>query len=98
VEFPSIATVRFTKEFGLSDISILGSPVRVTEFGLFADVSPALLGAGNDGSEDVPHDAGTVDTTLNPAQGVNTPIAYKAFEAITKTVDFTLEVRWDFRL
>lgn len=98
VEFPSTGIVRFIKEFGLSDISILGSPVRVTEFGLFADVSPALLGAGNDGSEDAPHDAGVVDTTLNPGLSVNTPVAYKSFEAITKTVDFTLEVRWDFRL
>lgn len=98
VEFPSTGVVRFIKEFNLSDISILGSPVRVTEFGLFADVSPALLGVGNDGSEDVPHDAGVVDTVLNPTLGVNAPVAYKAFEALTKTVDFTLEVRWDFRL
>lgn len=98
VEFPATGTVRFIKEFGLSDISILGSPVRVTEFGLFADVSPALLGAGNDGSEDVPHEAGVVDTVLNPQLGINSPVAYKAFEALTKTVDFTLEVRWDFRL
>lgn len=98
VEFPTSSTIRFIKEFRLSDITITGAPVQVKEMGLFSDVSPALAGGGNDGSEDVPFEAGLVDTILNPSVGTNPPVAYKSFEALTKTVDFTLEVRWDFRL
>lgn len=98
VEFPTSSTVRFIKEFRLSDITTTGAPVRVSEMALFTDVSPAVAGVGNDGLEDVPYEAGVVDTILNPSIGVNPPVAYKAFEALTKTVDFTLEVRWDFRI
>lgn len=94
VEFPTSTSVRFIKEFALADITILGTPVAITEAGLFADVSPAQPG----GTEDVAHDPGVVDTILNPALGVNSPVAYKAFGALTKTIDFTLEIRWDLRI
>jgi len=92
VEFPSPTSVRFIKEFGTGEITVAGAPVNVTEAGLFADVSPGNAG----GTEDVGHTAPT-DTTLDPTIGTNPPVAYKSFEGLTKTVDFTLEFRWEFR-
>lgn len=91
-EFPSSTSVRFIKEFGTNEITAAGPPVVVTEAGLFADVNPAA-GAP---VEDIAVGGG-YNTTLSPTVNTNPPVAYKAFEALTKTVDFTLEVRWDFR-
>lgn len=91
-EFPSATSVRFIKEFGTNEITVTGVPVTVSEAGLFADVNPAA-GAP---TEDIPAGGG-VTTTLTPTLGSNPPVAYKSFEGLTKTVDFTLEVRWDFR-
>jgi len=94
VEFTT-TSVLFTKEFGTSEITGTGAPVGVTEAGLFADVSPATAG----GFEDVSYDpiGNPASTVLNPAIGTNPPIAYKAFEVLTKTSDFSLEVRWELR-
>lgn len=92
VEFPSPTSVRFIKEFGTGEITVAGAPVNVTEAGLFADVSPGNAG----GVEDIGHTAPT-DTTRDPTIGTNPPVAYKSFEGLTKTVDFTLEFRWEFR-
>ena len=97
VEFPTSTSVRFIKEFLLNEISFIGSPVTLTEAGLFVDVNPANTGANTDGSEDVANDPGVVDTILNPSLSINAPVAYKSFEPLTKTIDFTLEIRWDFR-
>jgi hypothetical protein len=97
VEFPTSSSARFIKEFALGEITVTNTPVTVTEAGMFADVNPAEPGNPNDGFEDVAHDPGLIDTILNPAVGTNPPICYKAFEGLTKTVDFTLEIRWDFR-
>ena len=97
VEFPTSTSVRFINEFSLNDITVTGAPISVSEAGLFADVNPAQAGNANDGAEDLPHDVGVVDTVLNPGVSINPPVAYKSFEGLTKTVDFTLEVRWDFR-
>jgi hypothetical protein len=91
-EFPSSTSVRFIKEFGTSEITPTGTPVTVTEAGLFVDVNPA---AGSP-TEDIAVGGG-YNTTLSPLASTNPPVAYKAFEGLTKTVDFTLEVRWDFR-
>jgi len=91
-EFPTSTSVRFIKEFGTNEITTTGPPVTVTEAGLFGDVSPANAG----GTEDVGHTAAT-DPTLDPTVGNNAPIAYKSFEGLTKTIDFTLEIRWEFR-
>lgn len=91
VEFPTSTSVRFTREFGTSDVNLAGTPVTITEAGLFADVSPGL----NNSTDDVPYTLG--GTTLSPTVGTNPPIAYKAFDGLTKTVDFTLEIRWEFR-
>lgn len=89
--FPTSTSVEFSYEFGVAEISTGGAPVLVSEVGLFADVNPASAG----GADDVA--AGGVPTTLNPIIPTYPPIAYKAFESLTKTVDFTLEVRWTFR-
>lgn len=91
-EFPSSTSVRYLKEFATNEITIAGVPVAITEVGLFADVVPANMG----GTEDVGHTNPT-DPTLKPTVGSNPPVAYKAFESITKTSDFTLEIRWELR-
>lgn len=97
VEFPTSTSVRFIREFGTGEITISGTPVTVTEAALFADVNPANMG----GTEDVgylgPVPPNPPSTTLDPTEGANPPIAYKAFEGLTKTVDFTLEIKWEFR-
>ena len=97
IEFPTSTSVRFIKEFGLGEITITNTPVTVSEAGLFADVNPAKPGNPNDGFEDLEFDPGVVTTILNPATGTNPPVAYKSFAGLTKTVDFTLEIRWDFQ-
>jgi hypothetical protein len=96
VEFPTSYSVRFIKEFGTTEITILGTPVQITEAGMFADVAPANNGAVEDVSyEPLVYPAATI---LNPTIGTNSPVTYKTFDGLTKTVDFTLEVRWDLRL
>lgn len=91
-EFPSSTSVRYLKEFSTNEITIAGVPVAITEAGMFADVVPGNAG----GTEDVGHTAPT-DPTLKPTIGTNPPVAYKAFESLTKTSDFTLEIRWELR-
>ena len=92
-EFPTSSSVRFIKEFSTAEITVTPTPVSITEAGLFGDVNPAA-GAP---TEDIPLDPGNVDTTLDPTVGTNPPVAYKAFEPLTKTIDFTLEIRWEVR-
>lgn len=89
--FPTSTSVEYSYEFGVSEISAGGAPVLVSEVGLFADVNPASAGGVDDTA------APGVTTTLDPLVATNPPVAYKAFESLTKTVDFTLEVRWTFR-
>ena len=94
IEFPSSTSVRFFREFGTSEITVSSNAVPVSEVGLFADVSPATAG----GFEDMSYEPlNPTLTTLNPTIGTNPPIAYKAFEALTKSPDFTFEVSWEFR-
>jgi hypothetical protein len=97
VEFPTSSSVRFIKEFTLGEITVSNTPVGISEAGLFVDVNPAEPGNLNDGYEDAAYTPGLVNTVLNPAVATNTPVAYKAFEGMTKTVDFSLEIRWDLR-
>ncbi len=90
--FPSSTSVRFSRVFTELEITTVSNPiVAVTEAGLFADVNPATMG----GTEDAA--AAGVNTTLDPKLGTNSPIAYKVFDVLTKTQDFTLEIRWDFK-
>ncbi len=97
VSFPTSTSVEFIREFATNEITITGSPVAVTEAAMFADVNPADSALFNEGTEDAPVSSPTIRTTLDPTSASNPPIAYKAFEALTKTVDFTLEIRWEFR-
>lgn len=75
--------VRFIREFGLQEIS-MGYDVVLTEAGLFTDGNP------NDDWEL------TAPTTLAGA-GDRAPMAYKTFEPITKTTQYTLRVIWEVR-
>lgn len=91
-DFPTTTSVRFFKEFSTTEISITGSPiVPVTEAGLFVDIFPVSTGGGVDDSA-----IGGGDTTLNPVASLNAPVAYKSFEQINKTVDFSLVIEWTF--
>jgi hypothetical protein len=97
VEFPTTSSVRFIKEFTLGEITLTSTPTAISEAGLFVDASPAEPGNANDGYEDTAYTPGLVDTVLNPAVATNAPIAYKSFGYMTKTIDFTVEIRWDLR-
>jgi hypothetical protein len=87
--FPASATsstataVRFIREYGLSEIS-LGYDVVLTEAGLFTDGNPDDNWALN------------APTGLDAA-GDRAPMAYKTFEPITKTTEYTLRVIWEVR-
>jgi hypothetical protein len=93
VEFPTSTSVRFNTTFGTTEISEFG-PVVVTEAGLFADVEPYNFVSGGEGEEDT---QGSGTTVLDLDSGTNPPAAYKSFDPITKTQDFTFELRWELR-
>jgi len=89
VTFPASSTsstktsVRFIREFGLSELS-LGYNVVLTEAGLFTD--------GN------PEDNWELNAPTGiDASGDRAPVAYKTFEPITKTTQYTLRVIWEVR-
>jgi len=95
-EFPTSTSVRFYREFGATEISLVpGPPIIVSEAGLYVDVNRWDFDPGEGGTEDA--QAPGELTTLDPQVGTNPPVAYKAFEGIPKTQAFTLEVRWEFR-
>ena len=75
--------VRFIREYGLSEIS-LGYDVVLTEAGLFTDGNPSDNWALN------------APTGIDGA-GDRAPMAYKTFEPITKTTEYTLRVIWEVR-
>lgn len=92
--FPEPKAMTVIKIFGPTEISHSGfGPIPVTEAGLFVDVFPASTFGGTEDGDLLP----TIDTTLNPIVAANAPVAYKTFEAINKTADFNLEIRWTFR-
>ncbi len=76
--------VRFIREFSTGEIS-LGYNVVLTEAGLFTDGDP-----------DNDWDTASTPTDFSTASG-RAPVAYKAFEPVTKTTQFTLRVIWDVR-
>lgn len=80
---PSRTNVRYTKIYGLLELSVVGT-VTLQEAGLFTDGGPPLF---------IP---GTRDLTLAAAQA-QAPMAYKTFEPLKKTQNFELEVRWELR-
>lgn len=89
--FPISATsttktaVQFVREYGLTDISQGGS-VILTEAGLFTNGDPQ-------------NNFDTATFITNPANFSSSyaPVAYKTFEPITKTNDFTLKIIWEIR-
>lgn len=89
-EFPTSGTsttnttVRFVREFSPGEIS-LGYNVVLTEAGLFTDGDP-----------DNDWDTSSTPTDFTTAAS-RAPVAYKTFEPVTKTTQFTLKVIWDVR-
>ena len=77
--------VRFVREFGAGEIS-LGYNVVLTEAGLFTDGDP-----------DNDWDYVSTPTDYAATAG-RAPMAYKTYEPITKTTDFTLRAIWDLRI
>ena len=76
-------SVRFGREYGLGEIS-LGFDVVITEAGLFTDGNPD-------------DDWNLTALTGLQASGDRAPVAYKKFEPITKTSNYTLRVVWEVR-
>lgn len=80
-------SVRYTREFSELELSI-SSSILLTEAGLFTDGSPV--------SSPIPFTPGTRDRTL--AQAANqAPVAYKSFEPLRKTQNFTVTAAWEVR-
>lgn len=77
--------VQFIKTFGSTDYSINSSTnIVLTEAGLFTDGDPENNFA-----------VGRI--TQLPGAYSHAPVAYKTFEPITKTSDFTMKVVWEVR-
>jgi hypothetical protein len=95
-DFPLTTSVRFFKEFATNEISFGASPVvGITEAGLFVDVFDVnAFNVAIGSADDDAYPSG--NTTLNPASPTNAPVAYKTFEVITKTADFSLVIEWTF--
>lgn len=77
--------VQFIREYGRNEIS-LGFDVVVTEAGLYTDGDP-----------DNDWDISSVPTDFATASD-RAPVAYKTFEPVTKTTDFTLRAIWEVRI
>lgn len=80
---PSRTTVRYTRIYDLLELSVAGT-VTLQEAGLFTDGGPPT------------YSPGTRDLTIANA-AAQAPMAYKSFEPLRKTQNFSLEVRWDLR-
>lgn len=83
-------SVRFSRTFTSGEYSIqtLTNPsgaITLTEAGLFTDGDPTNN-----------FEVGTISTSLADSAGF-APVAYKTFEPITKTPDFTMRVIWEVR-
>lgn len=78
--------VQFIKTFNSTDYSIDASTnIVLTEAGLFTDGDP-----GNDFA--------VLNRPIQLASAYShAPVAYKTFEPITKTIDFTMKVVWEVR-
>jgi hypothetical protein len=83
--------VRFVREFSQGEIS-LGYNVVLTEAGLFTDGDP------NDDWNNPGSDPVHVTPTDFATAAGRAPMAYKTYEPITKTTDFTLRAIWDLRI
>lgn len=79
----SRTAVRFVREYGQTEISLPDNMI-LTEAGLFTDGDPA-------------DDWSTTSRPTGSATADEAPMAYKTFEPVTKTTDFTLRVIWEVR-
>lgn len=79
--------VRYTRELSETELSTSGT-VNLTEAGLFTDGSPT--------SSPIPFTPGTRVRTIDQAS-LQTPNAYKSFEALPKTQNFVLQIAWEIR-
>lgn len=83
-------SVRFSRTFTSGEYSVATSSdpsgsITLTEAGLFTDGDPTNN-----------FQVGTISTALADSAGF-APVAYKTFEPITKTIDFTMKVIWEVR-
>jgi len=95
-EFPATSTsttrtsVRFSRTFTSGEYSVITTQnptgtITLTESGLFTDGDPTNNFA-----------VGTLSTAFADSEGFS-PVAYKTFEPITKTPDFTMNIVWEVR-
>ena len=95
-EFPATSSgttrtsVRFSRTFSSGEYSVptVNNPsgsIVLTEGGLYTDGDPTNNFA-----------VGTISTAFGDSFGFS-PVAYKTFEPITKTPDFTMRVIWEVR-
>lgn len=82
----SRTSVRLVREYGRSEISLLGSTVVLTEAGIFSDGDPASNWA-----------VGSRPTDMTNAQ-TDAPFFYKTFEPLVKTPDTTIRLTWELRV
>ena len=83
-------SVRFSREFTSADYSVITATnptgnITLTEGGLFTDGDPTNN-----------FQVGTLSASFADSEGF-APVAYKTFEPITKTPDFTMKVIWEVR-
>ena len=79
-------SVRFARTFTSGEYSVgSNNSITLTEAGLFTDGDPTNNFA-----------VGTLSTAFADSEGFS-PVAYKTFEPITKTPDFTMKVVWEVR-
>jgi hypothetical protein len=83
--FPARTTVEYQRTFGDTEITTSGSPVSVSELGLFTNGDPDQNNA-----------FGTRSLLFTDSSNA-APIAYKTFEPITKTASMELVVAWQVR-
>ena len=82
----AITAVQFSRTFGAGEYSVgANSSIVLTEAGLFTDGDP------NNNFQ-----VGTISPNWIDSAGF-APVAYKTFEPITKTPDFTMKVVWEVR-
>jgi len=81
----SNTSVRLIREYGRSEISLLGATVVLTEAGIFSDGDPASNWA-----------IGRL-TDMTNSSG-DAPFFYKTFEPLVKTPDTTIRLTWELRV
>ena len=79
-------SARLVREYGRSEVSLLGASVVLTEAGIFSDGDPA----DNWNTAARPTDYATTSE--------DAPFFYKAFEPVTKNAETTVRLIWELRV